>query len=101
MIPCKDANALSANLPSSHDRAFKLTFIHSLAPLFSSPPLVLPDVVVVGTLGPSRRASIKTPIAIPTAVKIDTIIIPCSLKGPLFFHQVSPFLYPRILLLIL
>ena len=51
MIPGKDANALSANLPSSRDRAFNLFFIHSLAPL-PFPPLVLPNVVVVGTLGP-------------------------------------------------
>ena len=74
MIPNKDANALSANLPSSHDRAFNLFFIHSLA------PLVPPDVVVVGTLGPPSRASIRTPIAIPMAVNMDTIVLPCSLK---------------------
>ena len=77
MIPGRDANALSANLPSSCDRAFNLSFIHSLAPSpFPSPPLVPPD--VVDTLGPPSRASIKTPIAIPTAVNMDTIIIPCS-----------------------
>ena len=51
MIPGKDANALSANLPNNHDRAFNLSFIHSLAPPFLSPPLVLPN-VVVDTLGP-------------------------------------------------
>ena len=43
MIPGSDANALSANLPSSCDRAFNLFFIHSLAPPFVSPPLVPPD----------------------------------------------------------
>ena len=32
MISSSDANALSANFPSSCDRAFKLFFIHSLAP---------------------------------------------------------------------
>ena len=65
MIPGSDANALSANLPKSCDRAFNLFFIHSLAPLsFPSPPLVLSDVlVVVDTLGPPKRASIRTPIA--------------------------------------
>ena len=79
MIPGKDANALSANLPSSCNRAFSLFFIHSLAPLlFPSPLLVLPD--VVGTLGPPSRASIRTPMAIPMAVNMDTIVIPCSLK---------------------
>ena len=34
MIPGSDANALSANLPNSCDRAFNLFFIHSLAPPF-------------------------------------------------------------------
>ena len=34
MIPGSDANALSANFPSSCDRAFNLFFIHSLAPPF-------------------------------------------------------------------
>ena len=50
MISGSDANALPANLPSSCDRAFNLFFIHSLVPPPSlSPPLVLSDVVVVGT----------------------------------------------------
>ena len=40
IIPGSDANALSANFPSSCDRAFNLFFIHSLAPPFLSPPLV-------------------------------------------------------------
>ena len=79
MIPGKDANALSANLPSSCDRAFNLFFIHSLAPPFLSLVVVLCD-VGVDALGPPSRAYIKTPMAIPTAVNMDTIVIPCSLK---------------------
>ena len=55
MIPGKDANALSANLPSSCDRAFNLFFIHSLAPLFLSLVVVLCD-VGVDALGPPSRA---------------------------------------------
>ena len=56
-------------------------FIHFLAPPpFLSPSLVPLVVVVVGTLGPPSRASIRTPIAIPTAVNMDTIVIPCSLN---------------------
>ena len=91
IITGSDANALSANLPSSCDRAFNLFFIHSLAPLpFPSPPLVLPDVVVVGTLGPPSRASIRTPITIPMAVNMDTIVIPCSLKRVLILSQSVP-----------
>ena len=57
MIPGSDANALSANFPSSCDRAFNLSFIHSLAPSFLSPPLVPPD-AGVDVLGPPNRASL-------------------------------------------
>ena len=89
MIPGSDANALSANFPGSCDRAFNLFFIHSLAPPFLSPPLVLPD-VGVDVLGPPNRASIRTPIAIPTAVNMDTIIIPCSLKRVLILSPSVP-----------
>ena len=78
MIPDEATKVLSANLPSRSDRAFKLSFIHSLAPPFLSLVVVLSD-AVVDTIGPPSRASIKTPIAIPTAVNIDTIITPCSL----------------------
>ena len=82
MIPGSDANALSANLPNSRDRAFNLFFIHSLAPPFLSPPLV-PPYLGVDALGPPNRASIRTPRVIPKAVRIETIVIPCSLKrGP-------------------
>ena len=62
MIPGSDANALSANLPNSCDRAFNLFFIHSLAPPFLPKPLVPPG-VGVNALGPPNRASIRTPIA--------------------------------------
>ena len=82
MIPGSGANALSVNLPNNCDKAFNLFLIHSLAPPpFLSPLLVLPDVVVVvDTVVPPSRASIKTPIAIPKAVNIDIIVTPCSLK---------------------
>ena len=79
MIPGSDANALSANLPSSCYRAFNLFFIHSLAPPFLSVVVVLCD-VGVDVLGPPNRASIRTPRVIPKAVKIETIVILCSLK---------------------
>ena len=89
MIPGKDANALSANLPNNCDRAFNLSFIHSLAPPFLLPPLVLPD-VVVDTLDGTSRASIKTHMAIPTAVNMDTIVTPCSLKRVLILSPSVP-----------
>ena len=68
MIPGSDANALSANLPNSCERAFNLFFIHSLAPPFLSPPLVPPD-VGVDVLGPPNRASITTPRSSPKWLK--------------------------------
>ena len=89
MIPGKDANALSANLPSSCDRAFNLFFIHSLAPPFLSLVVVLCD-VGVDALGSPNRASIRTPRIIPKAVKIDTMVIPYSLKRVLILSPSVP-----------
>ena len=89
IIPGSDANALSANLPNSCDRALNLLFIHSLAPPFLSPPLVPPD-VRVDMLGPPNRASIRTPIVLPRAVKIEMIVIPCSLKRVLILSPSVP-----------
>ena len=66
IIPGSDANALSANLPSSCDRAFNLFFIHPLAQPFLSLVVVLCD-VGVDVLGPPDRASIRTPSVIPKA----------------------------------
>ena len=74
MIPGSDANALSANLPGSCDRAFNLFFIHSLALPFLSLVVVLCG-VGVDVLGPPSRASIRTPIAIPTADNMDSILL--------------------------
>ena len=74
MIPGSDANALSANFPSSCDKAFNLFFIHSLAPPFLSVVVVLSD-VGADVLGPHNRASIRTPRVISKAVKIETIVI--------------------------
>ena len=64
-------------------------FIHSLAPPFLSPPLV-PSDLGADALGPPNRASIRTPIAIPTAVNMDTILIPCSLKRVLILSPSVP-----------
>ena len=86
----RTANTLSANLPNNCDKAFNLFFTHSLAPPpFLSRPLVLPD-VVVDTVGPHNKDSIKNSIAIPTAVNIDTIVIPRSLKRILILSPTVP-----------
>ena len=89
MIPGSDANTLSANFPSSCDRAFKLLFIHSLAPLFLS-LVVVPCGAGVDVLGPPSRASIRTQRVIPKAVKIEMIVIPCSLKRVLILSPSVP-----------
>ena len=89
MIPGSDADALYANLPNNCDRAFNLFFIHSLAPPFLSLVVVLYD-VGVEVIGPPNRASIRTPRVIPKAVKIETIVIPCSLKRVLILSPRVP-----------
>ena len=80
---------MSANFPSSCDRAFNLFFIHSLAPLFLSLVVVF-CAVEVDMLGHPNRASIRTPRVIPKAVKIETIVIPCSLKSVLILSPSVP-----------
>ena len=89
MIPGSDANALPANVPSSCNRAFNLLFIHSLAPPPFLSSLLLPD-VVVDTVGPPNKAFIKTYMATPAAVNMDTIVIPCSLKRVLILSPRVP-----------
>ena len=89
MIAGRDANALSANLPSSCDRAFNLFFIHSLAPPFLSLVVVHSD-VVVDVLRPPNRASIRTPMVIPKAIKTEAIVKPCSLKRVLVLSTSVP-----------
>ena len=79
----------SANLPNSCDKAFNLFFIHSLAPTFLSLVVVLCN-VGVDVLGPPNRASIRTQRVIPKAVKIEIIVIPCSLKRVLILSPSVP-----------
>ena len=89
MIPGSDANALSASLPNSCNRAFNLFFIHSLAPPFLSFVVILCD-VGVDALGPPNRTLIKAPRAIPKPVKTETIVIPCCLKRVLILSPSVP-----------
>ena len=69
-------------------------FIHSLAPFLSIPFLslvvVLCDVGVDVVLGPPNRASIRTQRVIPKVVKMETIVIPCSLKRVLILSPSVP-----------
>ena len=75
MIPGSDASALSANFPNNYDKAFNLFFIHCLAsPFYHHCWYYLPD-IVIDTVGSPNKDSIKTLIAIPRAVNIDTIVM--------------------------
>ena len=87
MIPGRAANALSANLSNNCAKAFDLFFYQLLSfTTFLSPPLLLRD-VVVDTVGPPNKNYIKNPIAIPTSVNINTVIIPCSLERVLILSS--------------
>ena len=90
MILGRAAPAFAANFPSRELSAFNLFFIHSLAPPFLSFVVVLFDVGVDVVLGPPNRASIRTPRVIPKAVKIDTIVTPCSLNSVLILSPSVP-----------
>ena len=94
MIPGRAAPSFVANFSSRELSAFNLSFIHSLAPPFLSFVVVLCD-VRADSLGPPNRASIRTPMAVPTAVNMDTIVIPCSLKRVLILSPSVP-VYLRI-----
>ena len=77
MIPGSAAAALPASWASIRPRACKCFFAHSLRPALSA------GGVGVGITGataalPPVRASTMVEIASPIAVKIDTIVTPCS-----------------------
>ena len=84
--PMMPGNALAAfipNLHSSYSKAISLFLIHSFKP-FSSlgggspPPEIAPP-------PPGNNASTSTPMAIQIAVRMEAIVIPCSLNRVLIF----------------
>ena len=85
-IPGNAAPAFCANLLNRFASAFSLFFIHSLAP--SLPFGVLPPPDDAAQYG--NKASTRTPIAIPIAVKIETIVTPCSLNNVLILSAKEP-----------
>ena len=84
MIPGNASAALIPNFPSSDASALSLSLFltHSFKP-FSSlgggspPPQIAPP--------PGNNASTSTPMAIPIAMSIEAIVIPCSLNRVLIF----------------
>ena len=75
MIPGRASAAFTPNFPSSDDKALSLFLIHSFKP-FSS----LGGGGNSGAPPPGNNASTSTPIAIPIAVSMEAIVIPCSLN---------------------
>ena len=80
MIPGNASAALIPNQPNSDAKALSLFLIHSFKPFSplgggSSPP------DVAAPPPPGNNASTSTPMAIPIAVSMEVIVIPCSLNG--------------------
>ena len=78
MIPGRPAAAVPAKLARARPKAWRCYFTHSFKLPLSDD---LGDVAVAGTLPPPPvSASTRVEIAIPTAVRMDTIVTPCSRK---------------------
>ena len=86
MIPGNASGAFAPNLPSKLNKAFSFFLIHSFNP-FSSLGGSLPpaEEALHAPPPPGSKTSIKTPIAIPIALSMEAIIIPCSWKSVLIF----------------
>ena len=75
MIPGNASAALIPNQPNSDDNALSLFLIYSFKPASS----------LGGGSSPGNNASTSTPMAIPIAVSVEAIVIPCSLNRVRFF----------------
>ena len=86
MIPGNVSAALIPYHPNSDANALSLFLIHSFRPASSlgggKPP---PDAAAPPP--PGNNASMSTPMAIPIAVSIEAIVIPCSLNRVLIFSS--------------
>ena len=82
MIPGRDSAAFTPNLPSSDAKALSL-FLRNYFTPFSS--LGGGGDAAVPPSPPGNNASTSTPIAIPIAVSMEAIIIPCSLNSVWIF----------------
>ena len=79
MIPGNASAAFIPNFPNRDASALSLFLTHSFKPFSSlgggSPP---PDAVAAPP--PGNNASTSTPMAIPIAMSMEAIVIPCSLN---------------------
>ena len=79
MIPGNASAALIPNQPNRDANALSLFLIHSFKP-FSSLGGGLPPDAVAPPPPPVNNTSTSTPMAIPIAVSMEAIVIPCSLN---------------------
>ena len=81
MMPGNASAALIHNRPNRDAKALSLFLIHFFKPFSSlrggSPP---PPVAVAAPPPPGNNASTSTLMAIPIAVSMEAIVIPCSLS---------------------
>ena len=86
MIPGNASAALIPNQPNRDASTLSLFLIHSFKPFSSlgggSPP---PDATALPPLAPGYNVSASTPMAIPIAMSMEAIVIPCSLNRVLIF----------------
>ena len=84
MIPGNDSAAFIPYFPNRDASALSFHLTHSFKPFSSlgggSPP---PDAVAPPP--PGNSASTSTPMAIPIAVSMEAIVIPCSLNNVRIF----------------
>ena len=76
MIPGNASTAFIPSFPYRDASTLSFDLIHFFKP-FSSLGLSPPDVVAAP---PGNNASTSTPMAIPIAVSMEAIVIPCSLN---------------------
>ena len=77
-MPGNASAALIPNRPNRDAEALSLFLIHSFQPFSSLGGGSPPD--AMATLPPGNNASTSTQMAIPIAVSMEAIIIPCSLN---------------------
>ena len=86
MIPGNASAAFIPNFPSSDAKALSLFLTHSFKPFSSlggcSPP---PDAAAAPAPPLGNNASTSTPMAIPIAVSMEAIVIPCFLNRVVIF----------------
>ena len=80
MIAGRASAAFIPNFPSSDAKALNFHLTHSFRPFSYLGGGELPPDAVAAPPPPGNNASTSTPMAIPIAVSMAAIVIPCSLN---------------------